>query len=65
MGLVVVVSRWGQCLELNVLEELSVVALHLCQGLDESSSLLLELDSLELGLHRFALLVALVCGLSG
>ena len=46
-----------------VLEKLSVVALHLCQGLSESDPLLLELDSFELVLHCFTLPVALVCGL--
>jgi len=49
---------------MKVLEELSVAALHLCQDLGESNSLLLELDSFKLVLHCFALLAALVCGRS-
>jgi hypothetical protein len=61
---VAVAGLWDRCSRTDVLDNLSVAALHLCQSLSESQSLLLELDGFELALQRLALLAALVRGWS-
>jgi hypothetical protein len=59
---VAVVGLWERYSRTDVLDNLSVAALHLCQSAGESQSLLFELDEFELVLQRLALLAALVRG---
>jgi hypothetical protein len=56
------VGLWDRYSRMDVLDNLSVAALHLCQGLGESQFLLLEPDDFELVLQCLALLAALIRG---